>query len=477
MQRRLIAICLCLIASALAGTLGSTLGASAATSSYVIEGLTLGEQFRPERDYQCKPSIQFTDVTWCLRRKPGRAVRGSFMSSTSILQGPNGAIGYVNREVEPAFFGDDDMQTEITRLTAKLGERARVMRLPPRPGLPNAVIASWGAVELEQLDDDVVETLAGESTPRLGLLVDYLNDIKRSAQLRLPIFRLGGGAGYLWSASSDDDGRGHLRFLIIDASILAPGKASKPVASAPPAPAAAPAPEAEKPTGSLPPVANVATRPVANVATKTAKLPIERAPADPPKERSAVPKVAALASEASGQRGNSISARGGHSPESGSSARAATAVVAPDKDKARLAALPSEAKVPTVDATEKSWSVGERIMFGLAALAVLALVLAMRLQRRDLQQRQLRAAGLKADLRARLGRTELRDVPGHADDALVPAGATAAAVPTVFGTLRAYVSAAIFLTIAISIYLGSQNPGAIKHFIAHLSHARVIATP
>src|SRR5262245_27708716 len=438
MQRRLIAICLCLIASVLAGTLGSTLGASAATSSYVIEGLTLGEQFRPERDYQCKPSIQFTDVTWCLRRKPGRAVRGSFMSSTSILQGPNGAIGYVNREVEPAFFGDDEMQNEITRLTAKLGERARVMRLPPRPGLPNAVIASWGAVELEQLDDDVVETLAGEATPRLGLLVDYLNDIKRSAQLRLPIFRLGGGAGYLWSASSDDGGRGHLRSLIIDASILAPGKVSKPAApSALPAPAAAPAPEAEKPTGSLPPVANVAS--------KTAKLQIERAPAEPPKERSAVPKVAApaaIAPEKDKGRGHSVSARAGHSPEPGSSARAE---------------LRSDVEAPAVDAKEKSWSGGERIMFGLAALAVLALVLAMRLQRRDLQQRQLRAAGLKADLRARLGRTELRDVPGHAADALAPAGAPAPVVPTVFGTLRAYVSAAIFLTIALSIYLGSQN--------------------
>src|SRR5262249_47158535 len=222
-------------------------------------------------------------------------------------------------------------------------------------------------------------------------------------------------------------------------------KASKPAPSAPPAPAAAV--EADKPTGSLPPVANVATRPVANVATKTAKLQIERAPAELPKEGSAVPKVAALASEGSGQRGHSTSA------------------------------LRSEAEAPTVDTKEKSWSLGERIMFGLAALAVLALVLAMRLQRRDLEQRQQRAAGMKADLRARLGRTELRDVPRHADDALVPAGATAAAVPTVFGTLRAYVSAAIFLTIAISIYLGSQNPGAIKHFIAHLSHARVIATP
>jgi hypothetical protein len=456
MSKRLIAICLCLIASAAAGTLGSTLcstfGASAATSSYVVEGLTLGEQFRPERDYQCKPSIQFTDVTWCLRRKPGRATRGSFMASTSILQGPSGAIGYVNREIEPAYFGDDEMQNEITRLTAKLGERARVMRLPPRAGLPNAVIASWGGVELEQLDDDVVATLAGEATPRLGLLVDYINDVKRSAQLGLPIFRLGGSAGYLWSASADDSGRGHLRFLIVDASVLAPGKASKPAPSAAPAPAAAaPAPaaavEAEKPTGSLPPVVNLAG--------KAAKLQIERAPAEPAKQRSAVPKIvapaviapdkdktriAAPASEASGQRGYAISAR------------------------------PSEAETPIVDAKEKSWSLGERIMFGLATLAVLALVLAMLLQRKDLAQRQLRAAGLRADLRARLGRTEVREAPRHMDDGLAPAGAMAPAVPTVFGTLKGHISAAFFLTIAVSIYLVSQSPAAIKHFIARLSH-------
>jgi hypothetical protein len=221
--------------------------------------------------------------------------------------------------------------------------------------------------------------------------------------------------------------------------VLAPGKASKPAPVATPAPAAAPALEAEKPTGSLPPVANLAT--------KAAKLQTERAPAEPPKARVVVPKVMA------------------------------PTAIAPEKDRARIAALRSEAEPPAVDAKEKSWSLGEPLMFGLAALAVLALVLAMRLQRRDLEQRQLRAAGMKADLRARLGRTEARDAPRHAADALPPGSATARAVPTVFGTLRAYVSAALFLTIAVSIYLGSQNPATIKHFIAHLSHARVIATP
>jgi hypothetical protein len=45
----------------------------------------------------------------------------------------------------------------------------------------------------------------------------------------------------------------------------------------------------------------------------------------------------------------------------------------------------------------------------------------------------------------------------------------APAVSTVFGTLKAYISMACFLTVAASIYLASQSPAAIKHFIAHLT--------
>jgi hypothetical protein len=38
--------------------------------------------------------------------------------------------------------------------------------------------------------------------------------------LDLPIYRLNGGAGYVWSASFDEKGTGHLRFLAVDASAL-----------------------------------------------------------------------------------------------------------------------------------------------------------------------------------------------------------------------------------------------------------------
>ena len=60
--------------------------------------------------------------------------------------------------------------------------------MPQREGFPNAVIASWGKVQLEQLDADGVSVLASGQSPRKGLLIDYLGDLRRSAQLGLPVY-------------------------------------------------------------------------------------------------------------------------------------------------------------------------------------------------------------------------------------------------------------------------------------------------
>jgi hypothetical protein len=471
MPRRLLPTLLCLMSSALAGSPG----ASAATSSYVIDGIALGAQFRPERDYQCKPSIQFADVTWCLRKKPGRASRGSFVSTTSILQAPGGAVAYVNREVEPAFFGSDDFQDEINRLTTRFGERARVMRLPTRAGLPNAVIASWGGVELEQLDDDVVSTLASEgSPPRLGLLVDYLGDLRKSAQLKLPIFRLGGGAGYLWSASSDDSGRGHLRFLEVDAAALAPPKASKPPSTPQPAPAAV---ETEKP------VAKPAEKPAKVSAEPPAAEPRvvaepTRAVAEAPKAVAEPPRRVAEPPRDAVEWTGSVSQTPKHAePDNAAVLRQqAYRLAAEERERARIAWARYEAERAGADAKGSSWSLTRGAMIGFTSFALVALFLAMRVQRKESEQTEFRDAARRADLRARLGQPVIRDAGPRASELLATAGASAEANPTLFSVLKSYLSAACLLTIAVSIYLGSQNQAAIKNFIAHFSHTTAPAT-
>ena len=91
----------------------------------------------------------------------------------------------------------------------------------PRAGFPNGILASWGKVELEPLDNDSIKALAGGRRPTTkGYLVDFIGDVARSAKEGLPIYRVSGGVGFVWVASFDQRGRGILRLTAVDASVL-----------------------------------------------------------------------------------------------------------------------------------------------------------------------------------------------------------------------------------------------------------------
>jgi len=53
-------------------------------------------------------------------------------------------------------------------------------------------------------------------------LVDFIGNFARSAKEGLPIYRISGGAGFLWVASFDPIGRGILRFAALDPSAPLP---------------------------------------------------------------------------------------------------------------------------------------------------------------------------------------------------------------------------------------------------------------
>ena len=146
------------------------------SSPYVVDGLALYGQVRFDsqayRQYQCNLSDKFPGFTWCHKEKTERTNRGEVTSSNSILHSRDGTSVYVNHYIEPAFFGPNDVQTEIDRLSAKFGERAREFRLPQRDGLPNAIIAIWGKIQLKQLDANEVATVAAGGGHE-GILVSF----------------------------------------------------------------------------------------------------------------------------------------------------------------------------------------------------------------------------------------------------------------------------------------------------------------
>jgi hypothetical protein len=73
---------------------------------------------------------------------------------------------------------------------------------------------------LEILDSESISTLAEGKSPKKGYLIDFIGNFARSAKEGLPVYRIGGGAGFVWAASTDPRGRGTLRFAAIDPSAM-----------------------------------------------------------------------------------------------------------------------------------------------------------------------------------------------------------------------------------------------------------------
>jgi hypothetical protein len=108
------------------------------------------------------------------------------------------------------------------------------MKMPHRSGLPDGLIAVWGKVTLEQLDQESIKSLADRKGLKKGLLIDFLGNFARSAKAGLPVYRIDGGPGFVWAASFDLKGRGILRSAAVDASrFVAPSAEQQPIAQLP----------------------------------------------------------------------------------------------------------------------------------------------------------------------------------------------------------------------------------------------------
>jgi hypothetical protein len=201
------------------GTIRSDCQQSSSGSKYVVAGLSVGSRVQFDssdyREYKCSPSEQFDGFTWCQKT---RQERGFANVTYSMLHSQDGTLVYVNRFQEPAFFGRNEADQAIRQYSGRIGEKAQINRLPPRRGIPEGIIATWGKVVLEPLDNDSIKTLAEGRSPKKGYLIDFLGNFARSAKEDLPIYRISGGAGFVWLASFDPIGRGILRVAAVDPS-------------------------------------------------------------------------------------------------------------------------------------------------------------------------------------------------------------------------------------------------------------------
>src|SRR5262245_37334345 len=238
-------------------------GNALAAPEYAVDGSAVGTQLDFDsasyREYKCNPSDQFEGFIWCQKSRTEKERRGSYVVAYSLLRSQEGRISYINRSQEPAFLSPKEAELNMGRYSRKFGDSPRIMKLPHRSGLPDGVIAVWGGVTLEPLDQESIKTLADGKSPRKGFLIDYLRDFTRSAKEGLPIYRIDGGPGFIWAASFDQKGRGTLRLAAVSVSGFSRPPAPMAAAGAsgfPPAPASLVA--AVEGTGFSPPPAPVA---------------------------------------------------------------------------------------------------------------------------------------------------------------------------------------------------------------------------
>lgn len=231
-------------------------------SIYIVDGVSLGSRVVFDspayREYQCTPSEQFAGFTWCQKKRQEKDARGQYASTYSILHSGDGVALYINRYLEPAWFSGDEANNDINSRSKRLGAPSQIIPMPTQSSVPHGMIVTWGNVALEPLDSDHMRQLAAGHDIQVGFIIDHIGNLQRSAQQGMPIYRLTGGAGYVWAASWNQSGVGTLRFLTIDASAIAsrttvtttnvePKKDPIPPAEQHPAPAAEPETTAKKP--------------------------------------------------------------------------------------------------------------------------------------------------------------------------------------------------------------------------------------
>jgi hypothetical protein len=297
------------------------------SSLYGVDGFALGAKVAfgsaAYRQYRCVRSEKFEGFVWCTKTSDNREARGPFKVWFSMLHAQNGVAVYVNRYQDPVHWAANEIPEDIQRYSKKIGEQPHIVQLPTRAGAPRGTIATWGKVVLEPITGDELRALAEGKPLGEGIALDFIGDFARSARQGLPLYRIAGGAGFVWAASFDERGRGTLRFSAVDASAystqglpptspsvvaLAPDEKATEVAASSYSPQASPPPETTIPLPAAFPPGGVATA-VEPPSSSLQTLPPQETTMPPPV--TPVPLVAIAA----GSNDENMALLGGTEPE------------------------------------------------------------------------------------------------------------------------------------------------------------------
>jgi hypothetical protein len=182
---RLPKICFCAIALVSISTKVATQGSSIRfMEPYSVEELAVGGPVVPGswqyQRYDCQPSYQYANSTWCVFFDKDHHV------DLSILHSSDTNIAYyINEHWSPISINKLKADRDIAQWSKLYGMPRRIYESPERRGLPKAIIATWGGIEFEPLTPKDLHLRAERKNPYVGIMVDFLNNTMRSAQAGL----------------------------------------------------------------------------------------------------------------------------------------------------------------------------------------------------------------------------------------------------------------------------------------------------
>jgi tetratricopeptide (TPR) repeat protein len=198
---------------------------TAAAAHYAVNGFVLERRIPLNssnyRSYRCQPSEDFDDYTYCQRTEQRRTSLGEGQLTSGILHAKDGTAIYLMANLAPVSIDQSSIEKEISELSSEIGQRpTKVDWLRRSNGQPTSVVAVWGRIELQaiKIDASARDLIKTEKDIGPGPMVDTLGDPVRSAKAGLPVYKIAGGAGYVYSASFDEKGRGHRHYVAADIS-------------------------------------------------------------------------------------------------------------------------------------------------------------------------------------------------------------------------------------------------------------------
>ena len=178
-------------------TIGLSLSAPALAraQTFAIEGFTLGAQIGAEEleRFNCSPSPWSGADRECRKKKEWKQVSASM----SLFLDHHERLQLLSQKFDNIPMTEKSADEVIAAHSKRFALEPR--RMVKQIGADKVIVATWGDVELRDIDIQTrLAAIQGKQGDEL-LLVDLINNLEKSALDVLPIYQIKGGKGAIWT--------------------------------------------------------------------------------------------------------------------------------------------------------------------------------------------------------------------------------------------------------------------------------------